>query len=279
MPSYINIERHIEIGEQYLDAAPNTNENLEQAVQVLSVGLSYLFPIPGQAAHAHHDRGVALLSLDRSHEAVSDFTQVLSLGVEHPNVYRLRSIAHEDADNPDLALEDITRAIELAPENNRLYEHKAGLLNNVGRYDDAIDFATEVMSQYKWLRTRGMLSARAFAHLKLGNYKESIKDEWRANPYGAHAWVQVGYVHELMGKKWRAKNHYKVGLKYLERKQSDQWTVHDYIDAISASFGLQKLTGKPNSLEQYESEALQKGFITQPELISLKNTGAIPKSF
>ncbi|MCH8067398.1 MAG: tetratricopeptide repeat protein [Nanoarchaeota archaeon] len=282
MPFYISIKRNIEIGERYLDAAFDSDANLERAVKVLSAGLSIPFPSPGQAARAYNDRGLALLLLDRPQEAVDDFTRALSGGMKHQNVYQSRATAHLQAGNPDQALEDITRAIELAPGNNGLYEHKAGIFNDTGRYNDAIDLAMEVMSQYGWLRTPGMLSARAFAHLKLGNYKESIKDEQQAvrwDTNDAHASVQIGYAYEVSGSNRRAKKHYEHGLKILERIQSDQWTKLDYIDAISASFGLQELTGKPNSLEQYESEALQKGFITQPELISLKNTGAIPKSF
>ena len=97
--------------------------------------------------------------------------------MKHQNVYQSRATAHLQAGNPDQALEDITRAIELAPGNNGLYEHKAGIFNDTGRYNDAIDLAMEVMSQYGWLRTPCMLSARAFTHLKFGMATKSLKDK------------------------------------------------------------------------------------------------------
>eukprot|EP01029_Cantina_marsupialis_P020544 TRINITY_DN48215_c0_g1_i2.p1 TRINITY_DN48215_c0_g1~~TRINITY_DN48215_c0_g1_i2.p1 ORF type:complete len:637 (+),score=113.56 TRINITY_DN48215_c0_g1_i2:195-2105(+) len=83
-------------------------------------------------------RGFALCHLGLHHKAVQDFTSCLSLNSKSVDALFNRAAAKYGLEYYESAIEDLTIAIELAPERLTFRQNRALLLRQVGRYKEAM---------------------------------------------------------------------------------------------------------------------------------------------
>ena len=97
--------------------------------------------------------GVSQLDADLHALSVSTFTQALTLDVDRPHVFGRRAVAYGHLDQFELAKADLESAIGLEPDGV-WYQYRLGwTLNQMRRYDEAIDAlgrATQLDPDYFW---------------------------------------------------------------------------------------------------------------------------------
>lgn len=104
---------------------------------------------PGMA-EAHHNRGYALLELERVAEAEECFARAVALKPDYGAAWLQRGVALDELERPEEALACIDMAIALSPHNPDLHFKRGTLLNDlrrheaaVGAYDRAIELAPD----------------------------------------------------------------------------------------------------------------------------------------
>ena len=84
-------------------------------------------------------RGSAFLKLNRSDEALADFSHAIDLDPNYARAFHLRGLVEEKQGDDESALNDFTRAIELDPEYGAAYHSRATLHTKMGHEDQAVD--------------------------------------------------------------------------------------------------------------------------------------------
>ena len=82
-------------------------------------------------------RGSVYLKMEKTVNAISDFSRALEIDPKHPKSYHLRGLAQEMAGDDDKALKDFNKAISIDPEYGAAYYSRASLLTKMGQEDAA----------------------------------------------------------------------------------------------------------------------------------------------
>lgn len=90
------------------------------------------------AADIYCNRGIALQRLNQHREAITDFTQALTLHPRDPEVLNNRAISRIALNEPDLALDDLNTAIRLHPRNLAAYLTRSFVYTRLNKLDQAI---------------------------------------------------------------------------------------------------------------------------------------------
>ena len=87
-----------------------------------------------EVAGPYEARGTAYMYSGRHDEALADYSLAIELEPEDAGLWRRRAHAHTIAPTPqpEKAIEDATRAIELAPDHHMGYGHRAIALTQLG---------------------------------------------------------------------------------------------------------------------------------------------------
>lgn len=120
-------------------------------------------------------RGMELLQERNYDQALAALTQAAAATPHEPEVFFYRARVHQAQDHPDLALEDINRAIAIRP-TAMYFKERSSVHAHAGRHEQALADATEALqlssgrlkSSYHHLRAR-----RLFA---LDRYDEAAED-------------------------------------------------------------------------------------------------------
>lgn len=171
-----------------LHPAPNNTLNVRRGPQaVTEVG-------PDVWAEAFNGRGVALLELGRSGEAVAAFGAAIELNPRLANAYFNRGMVLESQGEGRFveALSDYDRAIELEPHDAEVYFRRGGLFFQYGDYARAAADNTVVLEMHDLTSQAealvGPLMARGLCYYQLGRLDEAITDYSQAvtrDPRGA----------------------------------------------------------------------------------------------
>jgi tetratricopeptide (TPR) repeat protein len=88
---------------------------------------------------AFKSRGAAYLRLDKTQEAIADFSTVVEMVSDNARAYHLRGLAYANSGDNAKALDDFNKALELNPEYGAVYYSRANLHNKMGQTDLATD--------------------------------------------------------------------------------------------------------------------------------------------
>jgi tetratricopeptide (TPR) repeat protein len=83
------------------------------------------------------NKGTALYQLSRHEEALKYFELVCAQYTQQSGPWLMRSKIHLDWKQYDIALEEIEKAIQISPDEKRLYEQKVIILRALGREEEA----------------------------------------------------------------------------------------------------------------------------------------------
>ena len=84
-------------------------------------------------------RGSVYLKMNNPNSAVNDFNRAIEISPNHAKAYHLRGLALEMTGTDDQALEDFNKAIDIDPEYGAAYYSRATLLTKMGREDSALE--------------------------------------------------------------------------------------------------------------------------------------------
>ncbi|MBI4183496.1 MAG: tetratricopeptide repeat protein [Proteobacteria bacterium] len=102
----------------------------ERANAVLGAALE-LVPAGPLAAGLLTDRGVVLASARNYWEAIDDFSRAIDIAPGEADVYVFRAAAYRYVDSPELAMDDLERALALAPDHPQALLER-GILRRMG---------------------------------------------------------------------------------------------------------------------------------------------------
>ena len=103
-------------------------------------------------ARGYMGRGRARLLLEDPEGAIADFTRVIDLTPKDSTALNNRAVAYNKVGKRDLALADYTRAIELNPQSATFYFNRAFTWNLVNEPEKALADYTDSPAQKEWYK-------------------------------------------------------------------------------------------------------------------------------
>ena len=97
---------------------------------------------PAYETEYHNLRGNAYLAMGRIDEALSDLTRAIELDPDNSSVIANRGETYRSIGRHDEALSDLTRAIELDPDNSSVIANRGETYRSIGRHDEALSDLT-----------------------------------------------------------------------------------------------------------------------------------------
>jgi tetratricopeptide (TPR) repeat protein len=107
-------------------------------------------------------------------EAAKDYDRALELEPENERLYFLRGIFRMNCQLTELALADFERVLEITGGDDNARAHRASLLIRLNRYQEAIDDYTQLIAKHP--EDPHSYSGRAFALTALGNTDQAQED-------------------------------------------------------------------------------------------------------
>jgi tetratricopeptide (TPR) repeat protein len=127
----------------------------------------------GQTYANYFNRGFAYSKKGQHNKAIADYTKAIELAPKNERIYQARAYAYEGNKQYDKALVDWSKAVELAPVEYN-YLNRARLYRDRGQYDKA-------MADYDSLIQLDPEKApgywfRSIAYYEIGAFKDSARD-------------------------------------------------------------------------------------------------------
>ncbi len=132
---------------------------------------------PKQATH-YVNRAFAFTQLHEFAKATEDYDRAIELEPENERLYFLRGVFRMNRQLTELALADFERVLEITGGDDSAREHRASLLLKLNRYQEAAEDYAELIAKYP--ENPHAYSGRAFALAALGNTDGAQKDVERA---------------------------------------------------------------------------------------------------
>ncbi|MDX1929648.1 MAG: tetratricopeptide repeat protein, partial [Pirellulaceae bacterium] len=156
---------------------------------------------PKDASH-YVNRAFALTQLQEFVEAANDYDHAIELEPDNERLYFLRGVFRMNCQLHELALADFERVLAITGGDDAAREHRAGLLLRLNRYQEAIEDYAQLIAKYP--ENPLAYSGRAFAYAALGNNDRAQEDTNRAAEMspeladGIHQRTQVASVYRLV---------------------------------------------------------------------------------
>lgn len=160
-------------------------------------------------------RGRALHHTSKFDLAVSELTQAIQIDDKNPDAYLSRASAYDAMGKPDEAIADLTKAISIDPTNAQAYLQRAMLYKHRGQYQESIADLSEAVK----LRP-DLITWRASVHREHGKTDEALEDYTKAIE-----------IHSGLDK---ATHHFNRGLIYADLDQHRK-AVDDFTQALRIS--------------------------------------------
>ncbi|MEI3649727.1 MAG: tetratricopeptide repeat protein [Dolichospermum lemmermannii FEM_B0920] len=125
---------------QYTTALDSINKGIEEAKEAKKYDF-WLYEI----------RGNILVNLKRYDEAITDFTQSITINPQYPGGYYNRGVTYSLQEKFAQAIDDYTQAIAIHPQGIKAYSNRAAAYYSQGKIDSAINDLTQAIaidSQY-----------------------------------------------------------------------------------------------------------------------------------
>ena len=111
------------------------SHNYGRSIEILSQAIE----LNPEFSLAYKSRGAAYLRLDKTQEAIADFSAVIEMVSDNARAYHLRGLAYEKSGDNAKALDDFNKALDLDPEYGAAYYSRANLRNKMGQAELATE--------------------------------------------------------------------------------------------------------------------------------------------
>jgi tetratricopeptide (TPR) repeat protein len=129
---------------------------------------------PNQQAHlTYYNRGFAYSKKGQYDKAIADYTKAIELGPPNERIYQARASSYESTKEYDKAMGDLDKAVAFAP-GEYSYLNRARFYRNRGKYDEAIADCGKVI-ELDPEKTAGYLF-RSGAYYEKGAFGDSVRD-------------------------------------------------------------------------------------------------------
>ena len=128
---------------------------------------------PKQASH-YINRAFAFKEMHAYTEAADDYDRAIELEPENERLYLFRGIFRMNCQESELALADFDRVLAIAGDDNHARHYRAQVLIQLRRYTEAIDDYAKLISKYPDVPDAYL--GRAFAFAALGNDELAQRD-------------------------------------------------------------------------------------------------------
>ncbi len=156
---------------------------------------------PNQASH-YVNRAFAYTQLHEYTKATKDYDQAIELEPDNERLYFLRGVFRMNCQLTELALADFERVLAISGGDDSAREHRASVLLRLHRYQEAIDDYAQLIAKYP--ENPSAYSGRAFALAALGNNDRAEEDAKRASEMspemadGIHRSTQIANIYRLV---------------------------------------------------------------------------------
>ena len=156
---------------------------------------------PKQALH-YVNRAFAFTQLQEFAGATNDYDRAIELEPDNERLYFLRGVFRMNCQLTELALADFERVLAITGGDDSAREHRASLLLRLNRYQEAIEDYAQLIAKYP--ENPFAYSGRAFALAALGNNDRAQEDANRASEMspeltdGIHRSTQTASVYRFV---------------------------------------------------------------------------------
>ncbi len=160
-------------------------------------------------ARAFANRCAAVVTAGDPERALSDCTKAIELDPTLGEAYRRRALCYYNLGKPELSIADSTRAINLDPTDYKAYTIRGNAWGLMKRYDNAIESYDQAIRLNPGFADAW--SNRGAAYEKKGLYERAIEDfdqAIRLRPDFANAWFNRGHAYRTRGEYERAIRDY-----------------------------------------------------------------------
>jgi tetratricopeptide (TPR) repeat protein len=181
-------ELHNSRGKAYFDAAMSgqfkdrQGEYVVKAIEDYTKGLSFDKIKPKNKAEMLINRGAAYASMNKFTEAVEDLSKGIELDPENKNGYFNRSLVYFSTNQYEKAIVDYTAYLKYDPQNANVWYERGMLKRSLGQHQEAISDLTNAI-RFKPNFDVAYLE-RARAQIQSGNKAAAQQDYQRAQQLG-----------------------------------------------------------------------------------------------
>ncbi|MCE7995480.1 MAG: tetratricopeptide repeat protein [Roseivirga sp.] len=171
-------------------------------------------------AEGHYFRGVAAMVLGNDRAALADLMKAESLGLNESRLFGAMGMVLSNLEEQEASADAFRKSIALDPSNLRDKVSLVMTLSGLGRHNELVELATEVLSEDP--NDMDILFYRSISLFKLDRFAEAkegleilIKEPETPN----YLWFYKGYSNEMLGASAEALQDYT---RYLE---TEEWSV------------------------------------------------------
>lgn len=160
------------------------DSGIKHPLTCLLVSLIFVWPqaLAAKDAQRCYDRGTDSLMMNKWTEAITAFTEAVSLKPDYFQAYNNRGLAHFKQNDIVQAVKDFQTAIRLSPHNEKPYNNMAMAYCKQGNYLQALSYLKQALavSTEKNLCHADLYNNIAFVYMKQGVYEASADAYTRA---------------------------------------------------------------------------------------------------
>lgn len=175
---------------------------------------------PERIPFAYNNRGAAFLDKGQVDQALSDFTEAISLDPGYADAYNNRGLAFWEKGQLDRAIRDYDASLSLNPLGNPSYANRGMAFREKGEFARAIqDLTTALILQPD---DAALYLERGTAYREFGRHEHAIDDFTRAialDPSNAQFFVHRGMAYKAMGDMERALEDYTKAKALMDLKE------------------------------------------------------------
>ena len=178
---------------------------------------------PDEITVSYLNRGFAYGDLGQPEKAISDYTKAIEINPNYGEAYYNRGIEYDNLKQRDRAIADYNRAIEINPNYNAAYSNRGNTFGKLGQWEKAIsDYtrAIEIKPDYKEAYVN-----RGAAYGNLGQWDKAIDDYSKAignDPDYKEAYLDRGFAYGKLGKPDKAMKDFDKAL-YLDTNYKEAY--------------------------------------------------------
>ncbi len=164
-----------------------------------------------------NNRGALFLQLQQPDNALRDLNRAIELAPNDAQAYANRGTVYSNLQQYDKALQDLKKAIDLAPDDERFYVSRGVVYAKMEEYDNALrdlNKAIELRPDYT-----GAYMNRSAVYSKLGQHENALSDSNKAIELAsndrekARAYANRGNVYRESGRYDEALRDYKKAIE------------------------------------------------------------------
>ncbi len=154
-------------------------------------------------------------SYKKINKEIEDYTKAIELNPNDPKLYIKRGTAYYVRVRYDKALNDFNKAVELAPDSANVYVERGGFYSLINKNDLAIaDYTKAIELDPKNIEA---FEERGFAYKRTKNYEKAVADfteTIKLEPENRLHYINRGVMYEKTGKLVDALNDYSSAVAY-----------------------------------------------------------------